>query len=229
MTDKKLKFQKGVTLLGGGEWTADQLARALKIAPNLVCADGAANGLLNCGPRPAAIIGDLDSLSDTPEWRRRLGHNLIHIAEQDSTDFEKCLSMVDAPFFVGVGFIGQRQDHTLAALHSLTADPRPVMLLGASDVCFAADGELSLVLPVGARFSIFPMRAIRTSGGAGLKWPLDGLEMEAGSQIGTSNEVASPNVSVKFDRSGAVIFLDPDQLEAALDARRLVSAVDMTE
>jgi thiamine pyrophosphokinase len=42
-----------------------------------------------------------------------------HLPEQDTTDFEKCLYSVAAPLLLGVGFLGGRADHHLAAMNVL--------------------------------------------------------------------------------------------------------------
>ena len=82
-----------------------------------------ANHLLNNAALPASnveiipdlIIGDLDSLLQRPVWESMT--NVVRLAEQDTTDFEKCLYSVSAPLFLAFGFTGNRLDHTLAAVH----------------------------------------------------------------------------------------------------------------
>lgn len=219
MIEKILTFDDGVTLVGGGPASAAMISEAMSLAPNLVAADGGAGHLAETGLIPLAIIGDLDSLTNVEAWRERLGDRLVHVTEQDSTDFEKCLARINAPFFVCVGFLGGRQDHGLAALHALINDPRPVVLLGADDVAFAPQADVRLDLPVGERISIFPLRRVQASGGAGLAYPVEGLAMEAGAQIGTSNQAAAPSQSFAFDRPGAIVFLNPDRARDALQAQ----------
>lgn len=219
MIEKFLNFDQGVTLVGGGPASASMISEAMALAPNLVAADGGASHLGGTGLIPLAIIGDLDSLKGMDAWRERLGDRLVHVAEQDSTDFEKCLARIDAPFFVCVGFLGGRQDHGLAALHALINDPRPIVLLGADDVAFAPQDDVRLDLPVGERISIFPLRCVRASGGAGLAYSVEGLAMEAGAQIGTSNHAAAPKQSFAFDRPGAIVFLNRDRARDALQAQ----------
>ncbi len=219
MVDRILNYPAGVTLLGGGYCDDAILTASLSLAPNLVCADGGANRLVAAGPSPDAIIGDLDSLEDIASWRSILADRLIHVAEQDSTDFAKCLSLVTAPFFIAVGFLGGRQDHTLAALDVLVADPRAIVMVGPEDVCFAAEGTVRLELPVGDRVSIFPMRPVTGRGGEGLEWPIDQLGMAVGQQIGTSNRMAATSAEFSFDQRGSVIFLEPNRLTEALAGR----------
>lgn len=219
MTKKILTYSRGVTLLGGGPATVDMISAAISLAPNLVCADGGANHLDGTELIPSAIIGDLDSVNDFAGWQRRLGSRLIKVEEQESTDFEKCLKRLDAPFFIGVGFLGGRQDHGLAAMHTLIGDARPIVLVGPDDVAFAPHREVRLSLPIGDRVSIFPLSNVKAIGGIGLKWPVDGMKMQAGDQIGTSNEAVSTPQLFSFDRAGAIVFLDPDRIAEALQAQ----------
>lgn len=209
----KLNFVSGVTLLGA---SPDQsgLADALALAPALICADGGANDLPE-GLSPAAIIGDLDSLADRSGWARRLGPNLIEVEEQESTDLEKCLSLVKAPFLIGCGFLGGRVDHQLAALHALVAEPRPLVLIGAEDVIVSAGHAIRLELQAGDRLSLFPMRKVAAGIATGLRWRLEGPSFEAGARIGTSNE-ATGAVTLAFDRPGMAAILPRRRLDVAL-------------
>ncbi len=211
-----LSFPDGVVIVGGGPIGPQDLRLASALAGGLVCADGGANHLN--GQRPDAIIGDMDSLADAAHWQASLGDQLVHVAEQDTTDFEKCLSRVSAPFAIGVGFLGGRIDHELAALHSLIAAPLPVVLLGAEDVIIAAGTGLHLMLEPGDRVSVFPLLPVRGIASKGLHWPITGLDMAAGRQVGTSNRASDATVEMAFDQPGAIVILPRDRLGAALTA-----------
>lgn len=206
-------YDTGVTLVGGGALDPADLRHALGLAPNLVAADGGADRLLAEDLLPDVVIGDMDSLS--AEGRARLGARVHRIAEQDSTDFGKCLHHVAAPFFLGLGFTGLRADHTLAALSEIARRGRPVILIAEDEVIFRAPPRLALDLPIGERLSIFPFG--RVSGTSeGLRWPIDGLVMEPAGRIGTSNEVTGP---VRLRISGPGLLLLPKRhLLRVLDA-----------
>lgn len=212
---KQVSFQNGVTLAGGGPFGADDLRAALALAPHPVAADGGADRLMALRTVPEVMIGDMDSLrGEVPEETRAFS-----VTEQDTTDFGKCLARVDAPFFVGVGFLGGRIDHTLAALSVLLthADKR-VVLLGEEDVAFVAPTDWRITLEPGVRVSFFPLLPCRGVSSEGLRWPIKSLEMAAGGQIGTSNETVAAQVSARFDRAGAVTILPKRYLEAALNS-----------
>lgn len=215
-------FSDTVMLVGGGPLGREAFNRARSIAGPIVCADSGADQLAHVAPEasPDAVIGDLDSLKDREAWRKRLGGALRQVSEQDSTDFEKCLRAVDAPAFVGVGFLGGRVDHQLASLHAIVADPRPIVLLGEEDAIISAGLGLTLNMSVGDRVSIFPLSPSNAIGGSGLRWPIDGLVLAAGSSIGVSNAAVEESVTMRFDRPGAVVILQADRAGVALDAAR---------
>jgi len=216
-----VRSSDGVTLVGGGPLRAARLARALQIAPGLVAADGGADRLLRLGQRPLAVIGDLDSI--TRKARAAFADVVHHIPEQETTDFEKALTRIDAPFVIGLGFSGARLDHGLAVLNTLVRhEGRPCLILGGGEVIFAAPPEMRVTLPVGARLSLFPLARVRGRS-TGLRWPIDGLDFASDGQIGTSNAVSLPEVHLCFDAPGMLVILPETALPAVLRALGLPS------
>lgn len=206
----------GVTLIGGGAVGRGELALALSLAPTLVAADGGADAALAEGQVPVAVIGDLDSISDAA--RAAIPGDALHrVAEQDSTDFQKCLTRISARFVIAVGFAGRRLDHTLAALTVMARLPGrpPVLMIAAEDVVFVCPPRLTLSLAAGTRVSLWPIgRAQGTS--AGLRWPIDGIDFAPDGRVGTSNEAVG-TVTLTMDGS-MLVLLPRDQTRAALAA-----------
>ena len=205
----------GVTLVAGGPVSARDLARARARAPVVVAADGGADRALALGAAPVAVIGDLDSIGAAA--RARLGHVLHEVAEQETTDFDKALRRIAAPFVIALGVLGGRVDHELAALSVLVASPLPVLALGREDVVFAAPRQMHLSLRAGDRLSLFPLRPMRGTS-QGLDWPIDGLVLAPDGRLGTSNRVTSGPVTLVFDAPGMLVILPRARLDAALDA-----------
>ena len=186
-----------MTLLGGAPTHFRHVIQSLKKAPILVCADGGAELAVAHDLKPEAVIGDMDSLS--ADARAKLDPACVHhIAEQDSTDFEKCLCSVSTPAILAHGFSGGRLDHQLAACTALVRHPEQrCILMGEEDLCFLAPSEFAINLPVGTRFSLYPMGEV-SGRSEGLKYPIDGLVMSPATRGGTSNEVIGPvRLSVK--------------------------------
>lgn len=212
MTGLPIRSDLGVTLIGGGAVTADDLAAGLALAPRLVAADGGADAALALGAIPEAVIGDMDSLSDA--GRQALGDARIHrIAEQNSTDFAKALRNIDAPFVIAVGFAGKRLDHTLAALNSMARHQgSPVAMLAHEDLVFRLPPSLDLPLAPGTRVSLFPLGPARGRS-TGLEWPIDGIEFAPDARTGTSNRATGP-VSLQIE--GVMLALLPREVTATV-------------
>lgn len=206
-TNSKLVFDQPVVLIGGASFDESVLQSFVVAGWPIVAADGGANSLLGTEITPTAIVGDLDSLQQPEYWRRYT--RVIEVVEQDTTDFEKCLYSVEAPLVVALGFTGQRFDHTLVTLHLMQkyVDHQRLLLITERDVCFACRGDLQLTLPVGGRFSIYPLTPSTFVASAGLAYPLDGLCLKQGSLIGTSNQVSAAEVQVEATADGVYVVI----------------------
>jgi thiamine pyrophosphokinase len=209
---------QGITLAGGGPFGASLLRKALEFAPRLVAADGGADRALRLGAEPEAVIGDLDSIGAAA--RARLSDRLYPIAEQETTDFDKALRSISAPFVLGIGFVGARTDHGLAVLNALVRHAhRRCLILGPRDISFIAPLSLDLALPLGSVLSLFPLGPVRGTS-SGLRWPIDGLSFASDAMIGTSNLVTGP-VSLRFDAAKMLVIVPIRSLGAVLDGLQL--------
>lgn len=194
-----------ITLVGGGAASLDDLAEARKLAPQVVAADGGAALCIRAGVMPLAVIGDMDSL-DAPTRDAIPADRLHRIAEQDSTDFDKTLRSVSAPLMIGVGFLGKRVDHQLAALNRLVARPdKAVILLDHEDIVCHLPPHLSLPLAAQTRVSLFPMTPV-SGQSTGLVWPIDGITFAPDDRVGTSNQAEGP-VTLEMQTPGMLLML----------------------
>ncbi|MDD9745672.1 MULTISPECIES: thiamine diphosphokinase [Marinovum] len=206
-----------ILLVGGGEFRHADLTLAQTWAGRAVAADSGALVLLRHGVTPEAVIGDFDSLP--AETRAALSPDTLHhIAEQDSTDFDKCLRNIEAPLILGLGFLGARVDHQLSVFNRLAARAdRPCILIGREDVVFHAPPRLALDLAAGTRVSLFPLRPV-TGQSTGLRWPIHGIDFTPGGRVGTSNEALATEVTLEMDGPGMLVILPRDCLDAAVRA-----------
>lgn len=205
----------GETLVGGVPVSMSVLSQALRFAPRLTGVDGGADTILDAGLRPDRVVGDLDSLSDAA--RTAFGDVLFPIAEQDSTDFGKALRTSDAPFFIGVGFIGARVDHFLACISELArrTSGAPCVLLGEEDCLCILPKVVEVSLPVGTRLSLWPVGAC-FGRSAGLEWPIDGLDFNPAGRVGTSNRTTAHKVRLEIEGGPMVLLLPAQHLPAML-------------
>jgi thiamine pyrophosphokinase len=221
MSGKIVETDLGISLVAGGPVTMNDLRLSSARAPVVVGVDGGADRALALGYAPVAAVGDFDSISAGARARLGAGR-LLHITEQESTDFEKALGAVSAPFVIGLGALGGRVDHALAVLHTLVRRKADhVVLLGGRDVVFAAPGGrwIDLEMKRGDRLSLFPLAAV---GGEseGLEWPIKGLAFDPARKIGTSNRVTQGPVRLRFEGEGMIVILPRRRLDAALRALR---------
>ncbi|MFC3571116.1 thiamine diphosphokinase [Paracoccus simplex] len=202
----RLASARPVTLIGGAPVVARaDLQQALRLAPVVAAADSGADTALSHGLMPAAVWGDFDSIS--ARARAEIpAENQHPIAEQDSTDFEKCLARLDTPFVIALGFSGARHDHFLSALGVLARRiGPPCLLIAGEDVITLAPPRLALDLAPGTRVSLFPMGPA-SGRSTGLKWPIDGLAFAPTGRSGTSNEATGP---VTLECEGPMLLILP--------------------
>lgn len=218
MDHSNVQSPDGVTLVGGGSFERKDLVDSMALAPVVVAADGGANSCLAQGIAPVAVIGDFDSIR--PETLEKLPKaRMIEITEQDSTDFEKCLTRIDAPFVLAVGFSAKRLDHLLTVVSVMARQVGPpVILVSEADVAFYARDRVFFDVAAGTRVSLFPI-APMTGRSSGLRWPIDPLNLDAMGMISTSNEATGP-VSLDLDDPGCLVILPRAELTTALAAVR---------
>lgn len=204
----------GVTLLGPSQASTADIENSLRLAPFLLAADGGARAALALGHIPDRVIGDFDSFSDHDAIPR---DRLFRISEQDSTDFEKCLSRTRADIVLALGFTGQRLDHELAVYNTLVrhAD-KPCIVIGEQDIAFAAPPSLTLAVTPGTRVSLFPLAPTQARA-TGLRWPIDGLELAPNGRVGTSNQATGP-VTLSLLSGALLVILPKELLPQALEA-----------
>ncbi|WP_229678431.1 thiamine diphosphokinase [Neptunicoccus cionae] len=208
-------------MLGGGAARESDLRESLDFAPLLVCADGGANHAAKWGIRPAGIIGDMDSLSadlsaqtDAP----LAGVPVMEVDDQNNTDFEKCLSVVGASLVIGVGFLGKRLDHQLAALNAVCKHAgRSIVLVGEQDVVFRAPPVFTLDLPAGTRVSLHPWTGAQARS-EGLRWPVAGLDFQPDGRIGSSNAATGGAMRIETYAGHLLVMLPRQFLGAVVKA-----------
>ena len=206
-----------ILLVGGGDVDNAALRSALSRYRVTVAADSGADAVLAAGGVPHAVIGDMDSVSEAAQ--AHLPGDIMHrVAEQDSTDFEKCLARIEAPLVVAMGFLGHRVDHQLAVFTGLARRKRQrCLLLGAQDAVTLCPPEIALDVAAGTRVSLWPLAEVRGRS-EGLHWPIEGVGFAPWHATGTSNR-ATGTVRLRLDAPGMLLIVPADQagrLETAL-------------
>ena len=208
-----IRFERPVTFVGGGDVSLATYTFCTGIGRDVIAVDGAARFVLDQGHVPAAVLGDFDSLDDST--RSELPSDVLHhVAEQDTTDFDKALRSIEAPLILAAGFLGKRVDHELAALNVLVRHAhKRCVLVGEVSSIAVVPSDLHLELPEKTDFSLFPMGEVYGVS-EGLEWPIEGLQFAPDAQIGTSNRISGP-VSLSMD-GPRMLAIVPKERTAAL-------------
>ena len=193
---------------GPVHWTEELSALAARAEP-LLAADGGANHLGRIGLRPAAVVGDLDSI--TPGIRAFIGEErMIHRPDQDRTDLDKALAYVfdelDLEELTVLGATGGRLDHAVGNLGLLArrALGEKLVFLGSDNSIVAVTDEATLDAMPGETWSFFTFDpAVRVSLD-GVKWPVSDVALDLPGKPSISNEAASDEVTIRAE-GGAVI------------------------
>lgn len=199
-------YDSPVLIVGAGNVNEENFKKVYN-GQSVIAVDGGANHLRDFCIEPDLIIGDMDSIEGLENFS---GSEIVKIDEQNSTDLEKCLMNVSAPQYLAMGFLGSRFDHNFEVLHVLSKYPNNVIFFSQEDVIFRLPKEFNVNLPVGTRISIYPLKKTVFESSEGLKYPLDGLTMEQGDRIGTSNESIAEKVRIVQSESGSIAILPID-------------------
>jgi len=207
-----VEFDGPVALIGGVFAKSRGPKPEIDSVVAVIGVDGGADAALATGLPVDMIVGDMDSFTGSYDGR------VVHLSEQDTTDFEKCLYTVKAPLYIGYGFLGGRLDHELAALSVLARySDRVVILVGEKDICFRCPAEFKIDIEMGARFSVFPMGNVAMRS-RGLEWPLDGLHLSPTAQIAISNKASGDQVTLNVDQGDALVMVPVSYLDAVKTA-----------
>ena len=190
-----------ILLVGAGPTSSAVLQAAAAHAVTVVAADGGFQSAQSAGLDVALVVGDMDSQVGMPK-----SQPMAKIDDQNTTDFDKCLQTCDADLFVGVGFLGGRLDHQLAAFSALLKETRPVVLIDEHQLVFVVPKQFHLDLEAGVPVGFYPMLPVHVNL-QGVQWPLDDTEMSPVGKIATSNKSNGEMLAVKVDGPGLLAIL----------------------
>ncbi len=206
-------MRHAVILANGTPPGANLLRQAVAGAQLFLCADGGANAARALGARPAAIVGDFDSVS--PETLAHFtGVTLVRDEDEDHTDTEKAIEYALAQgAFDEITILGAtcgRLDHVLghvALLRKYLGRVRLVME-GAEGRAYVASGDVALQCSRGTVVSFFavggPVKHVTTEN---LRFPLRDRTLELGVQDSISNVVDQAPAWIRF-KGGSLLVIE---------------------
>ncbi len=200
-----------VVIVADGKFPEHEIPlKYLADAEIVVCCDGATSKVDSFGKSPYAIVGDLDSVSDT--LKKKYADRLFHYPEQDSNDLTKSVKWCLERNFKDIAIIGAtglREDHTLGNISLLTNYAR----LGANIRMLTDTG---LFIPMlsssrieshnGQQISIFSPNNSTKITTKNLRYPIDNRSLEE-YWMGTLNESLGEWFELQFDVGPLIVFL----------------------
>ncbi|HEY3874711.1 MAG TPA: thiamine diphosphokinase [Candidatus Kapabacteria bacterium] len=200
-------------LLGG---TINEFPAHIERACSVVAADSGADTARARGIPLTAIVGDLDSVS--PETLRHYEAQvppceIVHIAEQETNDFEKALRYLSDRWSGEVriwGMTGGRFDHTISnfsvmlryrdRFESLVA----IDSFGSHSFLTSVHHSVEIHRPIGTTVSLMPFGEATGIVTTGFRYPLSGESLRLGEREGLSNVVVASPASISIE-GGALL------------------------
>ena len=204
-----------ILIVGAADFSEDLFQDVYDNAIPIIAADGGANFLADHNIFPELIIGDLDSLSEQ-KIQNMETQKFIKISDQHTNDLEKVLLNTESPLTIGIGFLGSRIDHELAALSALVKfSHKKIILIGEKDIVFLVPPSFSLSSFDGMRVSLYPLGSVKVQSD-GLKWSTEGLTMKPTDKIGTSNQAVGKIIKLVPDEPKLLLILPKSLLNDAV-------------
>jgi len=196
--------RKSLVILNGSKPHRSLIQKFWNEVDCRICADGAANTLIDYQLEPDVIIGDFDSASENIE-KYLSKSKVVKDFDQNTTDGEKALNYCIKEKYLNItilGALGKRLDHTLYNLSLLKYfkdKTVSVTIYSDEDIIFLITGYREFQEPIGTRISLMPIFGEVTNvESVGLRYPLTGETLTFGLFSSISNvtdrELASISV-----------------------------------
>ena len=193
-----------------------------------IAADGGANRVFDALQHqknpllPHYIKGDLDSIRPEVQEYYQSHHEIIlqKDSDQNTTDLQKCLKLFmtgeiyghfEEPLII-CGGLGGSLSHTMANIESIVqyAPKMNNSLYLLSDdnlACVLEEGSHTIRVAPDMYCAFVPLvSSCYVTHSTNLKYPLDGLELQFGQLVSTSNQCTSEEITVEVAR-GPLLFL----------------------
>jgi thiamine pyrophosphokinase len=200
----------GLLLIGGEGPVRAVVEPLLAGNPRIMAADAGFDLAVALGLEPELLVGDLDSVGDTPELRAFPPERVRRFpADKDETDTELGLRVfrelgVERVVLIGGG--GGSLEHLVGILALFERQPAPAAWYTAREHVEAVDGTLVLEGCRGLTLSLFPLAdRVRGMSSRGLKWPIDHLSWNRG-DAGVSNLCVEDRVQIRV-REGRLLMV----------------------
>ena len=181
----------------------------------IYCTDGAYAHLLAKRIRPDYVIGDFDSVEveDISPFV-----NIIVRPDQDFTDFDKCLQVIENHGFAEVdvyGSTGLEHDHFLGNISTALEYKKRLDITFYDDysIFFFTSKNIELEGVKDHVISLLPFPVAKNVNSSGLMYALDGMDLKFGSRVGTRNIALEDTVEITYEKGNLLVFISKYQKE----------------
>lgn len=178
----------------------------------ILCADGAANRLIQLGIIPNYVIGDLDSCTMELIKQSIPENRIIKISEQETNDFEKNLKFAIESGFKNIliiGFHGGDLEHTLNnwSVFKRFSEILNLVILDKNRYAFTLNESASIQSYQNEIISLIPQpEAVLTT--ENLRWELNNEALELGYREGARNISLADEIVIKVHSGQVLVFMD---------------------
>lgn len=173
------------------------------------CTDGAYHYLEKNKITPDFVVGDFDSID-----LHRIPKNIFVLQRpnQNFTDFDKCMQEIVNQGFGKVdvwGATGLEHDHFLGNLSTALRFKEQIQMTFWDDYSrfFFIPKKFSVREVKHRTLSLFPFPFATRVHSTGLHYPLNGMDLEIGKQVGTRNFATENEVSICFEQGEILLFI----------------------
>ncbi len=209
MIDWTATKYNAILCLSGGHIPSTMIRNYYSTYP-LIATDGAANYLKKHNIPISIIIGDLDSI----DRKITLNEKIVHIKDQNTTDFEKALLYIEehhlSPTLI-FGMQGGEIDHALNNFHCLAKFSKRLTLVFCDEEkensCKYGKlifDQIAISDRKGHKISIlpYPMCVVSTSG---LRWQLNCSRLAIAEKTSARNEIISEYATIRIHEGSALV------------------------
>ena len=184
----------------------------------IACTDGAFHYLRKLNfplEKLDFISGDFDSHSGKQEGI--YDEKFIYTPDQDKTDFQKALEIIEERNFRKVevlGGSGGEQDHFLGNLTVAFGykDRLDIRFYDEFSEYYFIPKSITVQNVKGKMISLYPFPSVENITTEGLNWPLTNGSLSITSRIGTRNFAVDDEVSIEYEKGDLLIFIGKNYL-----------------
>jgi len=207
----KSKVQIVALVLNGTPGSKDFCQPFFEKADLIIAADGGANTVLACGFKPDYLVGDFDSISEESldMLKNDSSVEVMEDLDQDSTDFEKALRLINKlrpKKLIILGAFGDELDHTFANFFTLLQINKEIetVLYDQKHEAYLVRDKLELTGKKDEIVSILPLGKVEGLTLKGLKWSLEDEQVTWG-WLGIRNRMVGTRAEIRAKKGEVIV------------------------